>query len=527
MLAVFVLCGGSAAAETVPDDATLERLGARVGAVEIRVGEIFDTSVPQENRPLFRLANRLHRRTRERVIRRLLLFRPGDSYSRRVLEESERLLRTMGYLYDARIRPVRYAGGFVDILVETRDVWTLRLGAGVERRGGRNEFRVGLEDANLLGWGKRLEFEQRQRVDRSERLVRYSDADLQGHRIRLALVYADNSDGRARAFELQRPFYALAARHAWGVEHRSDDRVDTHYAGGEVLQRFRHRELRSEWFAGFSRGLQQGWTRRWRAGFAFERHRFSSRPGETSVLPVPRTLAYPWIEFEAIEDKFAQLHDVDTLVRTEDLHLGWRWRLRLGRALPAFGADRARWIFAAAASHGAQIGERGLWRAGLDLAGRRGEGRMEHLRLGLRARYDWRDWGPHRLVVALLVEAAQRLDEDVQLLLGGDNGLRGYPLRFQDGDRSVRLSVEQRFYGPWHLWRLFYMGGAVFVDAGRAWFDGHSAARPWLADAGAGLRFASSRAPQGSVLHVDVALPLRRFEAVQGVQVLVTAKESF
>ena len=64
------------------------------------------------------------------------------------------------------------------------------------------------------------------------------------------------------------------------------------------------------------------------------------------------------------------------------------------------------------------------------------------------------------------------LDRDNQLLLGGDNGLRGYPLRFQTGDRRFLLTLEQRFYHPRQFLRLFYAGAAVFFDAGRAWEDG-------------------------------------------------------
>ena len=37
-------------------------------------------------------------------------------------------------------------------------------------------------------------------------------------------------------------------------------------------------------------------------------------------------------------------------------------------------------------------------------------------------------------------------DMGEQLLLGGDNGLRGYPLRYQSGNKSLLFNVERRAY---------------------------------------------------------------------------------
>ena len=85
---------------------------------------------------LFRLANTLHIKTRPRVIRRQLLFKSGDRYVRRVVDETERILRTNSYFYDAWIQPVRYHDGKVDLKVTTKDVWTLNPGFNYSRSGG-------------------------------------------------------------------------------------------------------------------------------------------------------------------------------------------------------------------------------------------------------------------------------------------------------------------------------------------------------------------------------------------------------
>src|SRR6516162_7815429 len=49
---------------------------------------------------------------------------PGDRYNRRLIDESERILRADGYFYDAWIREISYHDKQVDLRVTTRDVWT-------------------------------------------------------------------------------------------------------------------------------------------------------------------------------------------------------------------------------------------------------------------------------------------------------------------------------------------------------------------------------------------------------------------
>ena len=42
-----------------------------------------------------------------------------------------------------------------------------------------------------------------------------------------------------------------------------------------------------------------------------------------------------------------------------------------------------------------------------------------------------------------------RLDLENPVDLGGDTGLRGYPLRYQSGDSKLLLTVEQRYFWNW------------------------------------------------------------------------------
>ena len=79
----------------VPSDAALEAAGAVIGRVEIATHNIFDEEDPRERNGLFRLADRLHIRTKHATIQAQLLFASGDKYLGRKLAETERLLRLL------------------------------------------------------------------------------------------------------------------------------------------------------------------------------------------------------------------------------------------------------------------------------------------------------------------------------------------------------------------------------------------------------------------------------------------------
>ena len=143
VLASLAFAAMSCAADDIPSPEELERTGAVIGEVFIDNQNIFDLEDPEENKQLYRLANKLHIRTQPKVIRQQLLFKSGDLYSQRLIDESARILRSARYLYDASIKPVAYKDGRVDIVVTTRDVWTLNPGLSFTRTGG--ESTVGVE----------------------------------------------------------------------------------------------------------------------------------------------------------------------------------------------------------------------------------------------------------------------------------------------------------------------------------------------------------------------------------------------
>jgi outer membrane protein assembly factor BamA len=515
-----------------PDDATLEAQGARIGSVTVRDLPIFDPSIPGEKKAIYRVADRLHVDTRDSAIQAQLLFRPGDLYSRRLLDETERNLRRLRYIREPEIRIVGYHDGVVDLEVAVHEVWTTNPGLSYGRSGGTDKTGISIEELNLFGFGKHLAFDYSDDVDRSSYSVHWHDPNLFGSRWRNDVILRDSDDGSGQWLAVERPFYALDAHWSAGVTLARDETVEHVYRLGEDVagygQRLEFGELRYGWSA----GLRDGWTRRFTAGFRRDHADFEFDPDETApvALPAARHLDYPWLRLEVIEDDFDTTRNRDQIARTEDFEFGTRFMLELGWASGTFGADRDAALLRAEASRGFRLGDDHALFLDAGLSGRHESGDFRDALVTAGLRYYVPD-GPKRTFYAsLTAEAGHRLDADHERLLGGDTGLRGYPLRYQAGQGRALLTLEQRFYTKYSLWRLADIGGAIFFDMGKVWGGsafGPNANQGLLKNAGFGLRFGSTKTGLGNVLHVDVAFPLDGDRSISGTQILVQTKRSF
>src|SRR5262249_16696961 len=122
----------------------------------------------------------------------------GDRFSQQVIAETERNLRKLSYLFDASIRVVSLDGQYVNVQVETRDVWTLNPGMSFDRKGGANTWEYEIQEENLLGYGKNITFTRAKDVERSSTLIRWKDPNIWGSRWRNELAYSSNDDGSLR-----------------------------------------------------------------------------------------------------------------------------------------------------------------------------------------------------------------------------------------------------------------------------------------------------------------------------------------
>lgn len=515
-----------------PDDAELEAQGARIGRVTVLELPIFEPDENGETNALFRLADRLHIDTRSKVIESQLLFQPGDLYSRRNLDETARNLRQLRFIREPEIRIVGYRDGLVDVEVVTQEVWTTNPGISYGRSGGKSSTSIQLEEINLFGYGKHLAFDYANDVDRTSYTVRWRDPAMRGSRWRNELALRDSDDGDGRSFLIERPFYALDARWSTGFQAAQEESIESVYRLGEPVAGYGQDKEIVEIRYGWSRGLHDGWTRRAIAGLRHEQAQFDLAPQEIApaALPEDRKFNYPFLRLEALQDDFATARNRDQIARTEDFHFGTRYAVELGLAGSAFGSDRDAAIIRAEASRGFRwSGDKSLFMHATWSGRIEGSSAADSL-LTSGVRF-YRVSGQKRVFFAALsADLGHELDADHELSIGGDNGLRGYPLRYQTGSGRALLTLEERFFTKYSLWRLASIGGAVFFDVGRSWGDsafGPTRNQGLLKDVGIGLRLGSTRSSLGNVLHIDVAFPLDGPKSISSAQLLIETKQSF
>lgn len=508
---------------------------ARIGEVHVHRQPIFDTRDPDQDNLLYRAINALNIQTWESTLQARLVFREGERYDRSRLDESERALREMDFLVGAWVRPFRVCGEQVDVAVVARDTWTFLPSVGFSRSGGETTTSFGLTDQNFLGSGKQVSVSRRSDADRTETSFAYHDPNVLGSRWVADLDYAERSDGRGRGFALERPFYREGARWSLGVETRRDRREDSLFFGGDRFSTFRRDLEEHGVHYGHSLGPTSRADRRLLLGYRYRRDRFSEVADEPPPEPFPqdRTLSYPWVGFEWQENTFHETINLTQMQRVEDIRDGIDFSTRLGYSAKGLGARNERIIMENRFSDGLiatdrqfadyRVTQQGHYRVGVD--------RVENLKVSLRGRYFHGGLERQTSWFTMLdVTAARNLTPDEQLLLGGDSGLRGYPRRYQTGDRRALFTLERRYFSNWHPLRLFRVGGVAFFDAGRTWFSDGRPNGPdegILRDVGVGLRLASSRVEVTRMLHLDFAVPLDGDDDISRYQVLIRGRSEF
>jgi hypothetical protein len=291
-----------------------------------------------------------------------------------------------------------------------------------------------------------------------------------------------------------------------------------------------HVAKEAELFYGWSDGLHGGWVRRFTVGLGYDEHTFTAMPGFglPEEAPQDRRDIYPFVGVEWLEDRFEKTRNADNIERVEDRHLGARIYSQLGYASEALGSGTDAWLFELGAARGFRPRDGDTLLLHSTFESRWVADGRNHYALEAGARYYHRQSERRLLYAELTGVTGQQFDSNQLPTLGGDTGLRGYPIRYQTGDSQVLLTLEQRIFTDWYPFRLFRVGGAAFFDAGRVWGGGAETGNlGLLRDVGLGLRIASPRSSTGRMLHIDVAWPLDGPPDIRGPQFILETSRSF
>ena len=225
--------------------------GRRIGAIHVVTEEVFG-----EENFLLRWANIFHFRTLDEIIRRELVLEPGDPFDREALEESERLLQIPTLRSIVVILPVRPAGttpgDTVDLLVVTRDVWSLRFNTNFEAVGTLGDFggdgaldflQTSLAENNLLGTNKQAALTYLLQQETYDVGAQYIDPRLAGTRHSLSAAHAvilnrhsSEVEGHRGALSLGLPLYSRHSQWGWGLSSSWSDSILRQFDGNRVRQ---------------------------------------------------------------------------------------------------------------------------------------------------------------------------------------------------------------------------------------------------------------------------------------------------
>jgi len=196
--------------------------GKKIRTVHFRKLSPFGTSVNDTTIQAIswsaKTANKLHTESRDNIIMSNLLFNKGDTVNPIQLADNERILRDLIYIRDARIEVIPVAEDSADIIVITKDVWSL----AVDGKYYSPEIAsVRLYDRNIFGTGQHFENDISMNLN-DRKPIGYSGSylvnNLFGSFISTKLTYTDSYGTKNHEIDVYRSFLAHEFNYAGGIK---------------------------------------------------------------------------------------------------------------------------------------------------------------------------------------------------------------------------------------------------------------------------------------------------------------------
>lgn len=485
--------------------------GRELRAIHIEVADVFAEEEASE-RPLYRLLNSLHVTTLERTVQRELWMRPGDTLHPEMVREIERNLRRTGLFseVEGQLEPVQ-GEDTVDLRIRTRDRFSFTAGASGFSAGGVDGFNLNLGENNLFGKGDALTASLAENSEgETSGGISYLDRHFLGTRKRLRLSAGETDEGQRFSMAFDRPLWHLEDDWSWGASFGFSESDTDYFEGGDTIAEVPLESTSFSAFLSHTRG-----PRNERTGLGLELTLSDESygvatgpgavdievPGDTTKVTLGPYVRYDWI------NRFDRLEFVDSLGFVEDVQLGYRAELFAGGQLrdeAGFDERIEPLLFAGLRSSHEVLEETFLTLSGTgSLRWYAGESQGYAANAALHAYH----LGFERQTLAASLSfdrVFEGADLPVELTLGEDNGLRGYPAREFSGSRRVRFNFEDRIDTGLEF-RTVRLGLVPFFDT--AWIGDNEWGSP-LASVGLGLRIGSSEIFGRGVLRFDLAFPL-------------------
>ncbi len=493
-------------------------------------------------------------RTRNHVILRELLFNTGDVYTVEDELESERILRRKPYLGDAEIDASWDAEtSTVQILVIVTDLWSVIPALDIPAFSkDSSDFLVQVVDSNMFGTGNLAQFRY-QRISKTDETTRsfirtrYTDPRLFSTHLEFDGYYIQQRMGDSWQVSLERPQYTLKTR--WSAAFKALEHVDlkSWYERGRATHTY-DRNVEggsgqiSRFFGERHRQMQLSvWVKAQRSKFALrsfvpdatwaeiKRENSMFAPLETSTIPRSRTtlaqIKGAELKFSP-EDRdikilgisigrrdidFVRTRYVNQMGRVEDIAVGYGYSMSIGYGSPFYGSDRSEtvlnWLFSSSLAHQDSL----FLNAHADFTTRFSNELRESVFNG-RVKMIRKNLLYQTLAAQMSTVFEFGLEGESQVILDGENGLRGYNPYAFSGEKMIILNIESRsifrggLFEKLESWLV--VGSALFLDVGYVWNEDEFLLSEPKRSVGAGLRFSIPRLSGSRVFRCDFAYAL-------------------
>ena len=417
--------------------------------------------------------NSLHIETEDWVVDNYLLFEEGDRLDPEKLEESERLLRASGLFLDARIRITENLPDSVDVIVITKDKWTLSLDLSYQAKNKSGYF--GLSDDNMLGYGHSIK--ARGSYERNRNIGWGGELNYKAQNIAGSYVDAEGllvSNGRflTRSIGASRSFYRTNTKYAGGISFSWLNGNVEFISGEEELVTVSYKKREQDIWAGRSYPLFFGpdifrQKSRLITSLRISRTRFPSRPEvseDKNRLYENQTLYLA--NFGFINRRYFKDHYVNNFGKTEDIAVGGILSLTFGSDVREFND---RWYAGLTGVYSKSIPLVGYFSTKIELGGFKNVGRWEQNIFNLNFAYH----SPLDMYPEIKLRHFLQFDyllgfdrfEGEQIYLNTLTGLRGIDGYELNGTKRIVLNLESRLITG--LSPLgFVIGGIIFSDFG-------------------------------------------------------------
>src|SRR5690606_16244285 len=133
---------------------------------------------------------------------------------------------------------------------------------------------------------------------------------------------------------------------------------------------YRHKNEFHEIFGGIAIYRHPGASHRLLSGLTQQKHAYSEIEITQSAIPENFNIVYPWLEYQYLQNRYAEYVNLNFLHQVEDVPVGKNLRLRLGYGGNAFGNEHDVFTIETEYSDWLQLSENKLLNVQLEIAGR-------------------------------------------------------------------------------------------------------------------------------------------------------------